>query len=60
MLLVTAFATSARRDHAVQRDMFNDPDLSHFESPADIYTHLLPKIKDDAIDLLDNVLTGIK
>lgn len=27
---------------------------------ADIYTHLLPKIKDDAIDLLDNVLTGIK
>jgi integrase len=27
---------------------------------ADIYTHLLPKIKDDAIDLLDNVLIGIK
>jgi integrase len=27
---------------------------------ADTYAHLMPKIKEQAIDLLDDVLTGIK
>src|SRR5205807_7677545 len=34
-VVVAAFVPSAGRlDHAVQRDLFDDPDVSHFESPS--------------------------
>ena len=34
MRVVAVFAASAGRDHAVQRDVCEDPDLSHFQFPG--------------------------
>ena len=39
------------------------PDLlghASIQITADFYTHLLPKVKEQAIDVLDEVLTGSK